>query len=208
MLTTAQRLPFTETLTSHISTSGVRPFTVAPTSLQWTSNHEHTRYFLVLSIAPPPANELNLLLHASNTAARSFALPPLYTTPVTINNQTQSQLRGGGRGRGRGLGRGRVLSGMRDQTREWKGGFASALGVSAPLTAAPDASSHFHVSIAWALEPPSSTMIEQLKEVDVGGFGLEVGVRAVKIKVGNVVEVLGLEGRVGVERGILGLCDR
>lgn len=56
----------------------------------------------------------------------------------------------------------------------------------------------FHVSIAWTLTEPEDM------EVELGGLGevgnVEVEVREVKVKIGNVITTLGL-GKGGVRRG-------
>lgn len=52
--------------------------TVTPDSLKWVSNHERTRWFLVLHVARPAADGLNRLLALSNRALAAFDQPSLY----------------------------------------------------------------------------------------------------------------------------------
>ena len=58
----------------------IRPFTIVLDSLRWVSNEDSSRWFLVAGIGKPANNELNRLLFASNSVARSWAKPGLYET--------------------------------------------------------------------------------------------------------------------------------
>ncbi|KAI2786063.1 hypothetical protein POX_h09829 [Penicillium oxalicum] len=78
VLRTEQRASFTEALTNSIRASHVPQFTVIPDTLKWVSNHEHTRWFLVLHVAKPSGDELNRILHLSNRTLVAFDQPPLY----------------------------------------------------------------------------------------------------------------------------------
>ncbi|KAJ5157828.1 uncharacterized protein N7482_008928 [Penicillium canariense] len=81
VLRTDQRASFTEALTTSIRDSHIPPFTVTPDALQWVSNHERTRWFLVLHVAQSAGDGLTRLLTLSNRALAAFDQPPLYTTP-------------------------------------------------------------------------------------------------------------------------------
>ena len=65
------------------SNIGIR-FDITLGSLEWVSNYEKTRWFLVLDVQKPPNNDLNRLLKLSNRSLASFGQPPLYEkTPQT-----------------------------------------------------------------------------------------------------------------------------
>lgn len=49
-----------------------------PDALKWVSNHERTRWFLVLHVARPATDVLNRLLALSNRALAAFDQPSLY----------------------------------------------------------------------------------------------------------------------------------
>ncbi|KAJ5355005.1 uncharacterized protein N7496_012217 [Penicillium cataractarum] len=80
VLRTEQRASFTETLTRSIRDSHIPPFTVIPDTLKWVSNHERTRWFLVLHVARPASDGLNRLLALSNRALAAFDQPSLYAS--------------------------------------------------------------------------------------------------------------------------------
>lgn len=58
-------------------------FSVSPTSLDWVSNEDATRWFLVLrlAVAQPASNALNRLLALTNSAVEVFGQLPLYSRP-------------------------------------------------------------------------------------------------------------------------------
>src|SRR5689334_9596124 len=72
--------------TSDLSPLSVTPltyipsFTVIPDTLKWVSNHERTRWFLVLHVARPVSDGLNRLLALSNRALAAFNQPSLYAS--------------------------------------------------------------------------------------------------------------------------------
>ena len=51
---------------------------MSPDALKWVSNHERTRWFLVLQVVRPTAEVLNRLLALSNRALAAFDQPSLY----------------------------------------------------------------------------------------------------------------------------------
>ncbi|KAJ5114493.1 hypothetical protein NUU61_000252 [Penicillium alfredii] len=81
VLRTEQRALFTETLQNTIRDSHISPFEVVPDSLDWVSNYEQTRWFLVLRVRKPANDGLNRLLRVSNDSLALFDQPPLYQDP-------------------------------------------------------------------------------------------------------------------------------
>lgn len=57
-------------------------FSVVPDSLDWVSNTERTRWFLVLRLKKPANNNLNRLLQISNQILSAYNQPPLYADEV------------------------------------------------------------------------------------------------------------------------------
>ncbi|RMJ24089.1 hypothetical protein PHISP_05047 [Aspergillus sp. HF37] len=53
-------------------------FDITPDALDWVSNYEKTRWFLVLRVKKPRNDELNRLLAISNRSLALFDQPPLY----------------------------------------------------------------------------------------------------------------------------------
>lgn len=53
-------------------------FDITPDALDWVSNYEKTRWFLVLRVKKPINDELNRLLAISNRSLALFDQPPLY----------------------------------------------------------------------------------------------------------------------------------
>lgn len=63
-----------------------------PDGLNWVSNYEKTRWFLVVRVKRPDGDNLNALLRLSNRSLTLFRQPPLYETG-TVQKQ-QSRLNG------------------------------------------------------------------------------------------------------------------
>ncbi|KAJ5762971.1 hypothetical protein N7533_001652 [Penicillium manginii] len=78
VLRTEQRASFTEALSKGVRSSGISSFHVRPETLKWVSNYEKTRWFLVLRVAKPKADNLNRLLGLCNSTLHRFGQPPLY----------------------------------------------------------------------------------------------------------------------------------
>lgn len=67
-------------------------FDITLGSLEWVSNYEKTRWFLVLHAQKPPNDDLNRLLKLSNRCLASFGQPPLYEkTPQISGAEDYSQ---------------------------------------------------------------------------------------------------------------------
>ncbi|KAJ5404267.1 hypothetical protein N7509_004138 [Penicillium cosmopolitanum] len=78
ILRTEQRASFTEAFSEGVRSSGISPFNVYPETLKWVSNYEKTRWFLVLRVSKPKADNLNRLLGLCNSTLHRFGQPPLY----------------------------------------------------------------------------------------------------------------------------------
>ncbi|KAJ6086786.1 hypothetical protein N7467_005700 [Penicillium canescens] len=87
VLRTEQRAPFTELLQKAIHDSHISPFEILPDTLDWASNYDETRWFLVLRVQKPAHDGLNGLLNLSNTALARFDQPPLYAASSHKNSQ-------------------------------------------------------------------------------------------------------------------------
>ena len=69
-------------------------FKLSPSTIDWVPNYEKTRWFLVLRLSRPRNNELNELLHISNSIVQQFGQPPLYATAtVTPTSSTPKKRR-------------------------------------------------------------------------------------------------------------------
>ena len=78
VLRTDQKKEFAEAVTTFVSKSGARIFTIQPTELAWVSNFDVTRYFLVLKLTRPINDDLNKLLEACNASVARYGLERLY----------------------------------------------------------------------------------------------------------------------------------
>lgn len=68
-----------------------------------------------------------------------------------------------------------------------------------------DVSSHFHISIGWTLDPPSTGLVERTKSTSLGDImTLQIPVNAVKVKIGNAINVISLPTKVEEGRGLIG----
>ncbi|KAI9842290.1 MAG: poly(U)-specific 3'-to-5' RNA exonuclease [Sclerophora amabilis] len=228
VLVTHERGPFLELLTESVRHSGVRPFEVSFSSLDWAPNENRTRFFLVLRLAKAnlstqpqsttssltsrSPNPLNRLLHFSNAAAERFGQPPLYAEPQkdiqpphdrARGRSSRNRYRGRGRSsRGRGRGRGSLPTGGSSMDDRVSKSHAVYL-------------EQFHVSIGWSLqEPPAevvafSTSLAEREEDNpstVEGFqGWKVRFESVKVKIGNAVTNMDLPTKVEEGKGVIGL---
>lgn len=130
------------------------------------------------------------MLRASNDVLRLFGQPPLYASrnpavvaPVRVTSSRRS-LHGGHVERRRFTGRPAGVGSTEDQ---------------------PDFSSHFHISIGWSLEEPSSQVLEKTRTADRSTIQeIRVKFNDVKMKIGNAVTVVPLSKEVGVGKGLIG----
>lgn len=205
MLVTDERQPFNDSLASEINRSSLRPyvtmesrkqiliwprsyrFELSLRGLAWVSNNEKTRWFLVMHVLKPPMNELNRILQVSNGVAQKFRNLPLYAEP-------QSPF---------GPGPSRKL------TKNTHGRHHRALpytsspyhGSQSEMT--PDASSHFHVSIAWSLARPPEESVTWLSSRTDKDLNFCFTVSSVKVKIGNAVTALALSSKLEISNGIV-----
>lgn len=156
-------------------------FTVTLNKLRWVANYENNRWFLVLQAAKSEGNGLTELLVASNTVAKRFGQPSLYT----LQNQPSKPMMTGGN---------LVTGSLNGATR----GAPRNSGVNKPgLPLAPgeDMSDHFHVSIGWTLQRPHETS----PSPTIGDYDsekLELEVNGIKVKVGNGIVVMPLKSKI------------
>ncbi|PGH33432.1 hypothetical protein GX50_03739 [[Emmonsia] crescens] len=177
VLVTEDRQPFRDLLNDAIRESNIRPFHVKTDGLDWVSNFEKTRWFLVLRIIKPMNNELNRLLALSNQSLAAFQQPPLYKNPPPTTTHAKK----------------RDTEKFRTQR-------------STTSAAVADYSDYFHISIAWSLTEPSQEDKQRVASVELGKVKeIEVPFNSVKLKIGNSVHNLELPIRVLDEGGFCGL---
>ena len=66
-----------------------------------------------------------------------------------------------------------------------------------------DLSSHFHISIAWSLEPPSIDGRNALEVAMPENHRLELEISTVKVKIGNNVSAIALSRTLDTTNGII-----
>ncbi|KAM5460793.1 poly(U)-specific 3'-to-5' RNA exonuclease [Microsporum canis] len=131
---------------------------VSPSSLDWVSNFEHTRWFLVLRLNCPKNDGLNRLLRLSNTTLAHFSQPPLYENPTHRQKRKH----------GKQVGHQHDIS-----------------PYSGPGDT--DYTDCFHISIAWTLKEPGARDKERLLSIDFQPHKLNFKFNNVKVKVGNQI---------------------
>jgi hypothetical protein len=182
---TEDRETFLETLTACLRKAAIKSFDIKFSTLKWVPNYERNRWFLVLSIAKPPNDELNRLLDACNEASDKCGHHGLYV---------------GGQGDGP----------MEDaSTKPEKKRRRSNIEVGNTHERI-DRSDKFHISIAWNLIEPAPEWIALVSGINVAEVikppSAPFGV--VKARVGNVVHNIRLgSGTSSVNQGagMLGL---
>ncbi|PGH03367.1 hypothetical protein GX51_04098 [Blastomyces parvus] len=178
VLVTEDRQPFRDLLKDALRESDIRPFHVKAAGLDWVSNFEKTRWFLVLRVMKPVNNELNCLLAISNRSLAAFQQPPLYQTPASENAQ-----------------------GKKRNTEKSPKQRSSTSSV-----AVVDYSDNFHISIAWSLTEPSREDKERIASLELGKVKEnEIPFGSVKLKIGNIVHNLELPTGILDEGGFCGL---
>jgi hypothetical protein len=91
-LKTAQKDDFLANLTTSVTTSNVRAFTVSPATLTWHPNEDSTRWFLVFGLQRPENDELRILLSACNGIAGEFDQPLLYQKASSSQKRWSAEL--------------------------------------------------------------------------------------------------------------------
>lgn len=188
-LTTDQRRPFLDAIEQDATESRIAPyafsgrvqydladldssFELTVTGMDWVSNYEGNRWFLVLRLGKPEHDGLNRLLRLSNTVAETFGQPPLYAKPQQIRRGKHVEKKTK-----------RVV-----RTTE-----ADSM-IPGPHTT-DDLSSCFHISIGWMVDKPDSLMKQGLQDMKGEDISFGISVTAVKIKIGNAVTSVSLAVR-------------
>ena len=173
---------FLETLDRKLPS--LSPFSVTLSDLEWVSNNEGTRWFLVLKCDQPGRDELNELLRSCNRLCKDFGLGQLYVNAPSDTLDEVSVVKMSERK----LARARRKSRQEQKERE---------SLKEELSWIQDFGDHFHFSIAWCLnEPPNGAGDEERAIADlmqdVGN--MKVDLDSVKVKIGNVVTSLEVDG--------------
>jgi hypothetical protein len=160
-------------------------FDITFSGLDWVPNFENTRWFLVLRLQSQGQGGLNGLLHVTNEIVEANGQPRLYSSS---NKPTAGNTKPKG---------GPQLI-ERNATSEPRIDWGLMQ----------DASSSFHISIAWTLEAPTPELVEATEKLmaglfkDVGDISFRVG--EIKVKVGNVVTSVPLEKKIMEEKTLFG----
>lgn len=158
--------------------------------LDWVSNYEKTRWFLVLRVRKPSNDGLNRLLRICNYSVAKFNQPVLYET---TSSSSSSQSGSGPRRKSKPVGK-------PQQTQAGKAGSGSGPAIEE------DFSHCFHISIAWCLEEPSAEDKRRVAGIDITKLGdLRVSFDSLKVKIGNVVSSLKLPTKVLDDHGFCGI---
>lgn len=151
--------------------------------LDWVSNYEKTRWFLVLRVSRPENDGLNRLLRISNQCLASFGQPPLYGSATKDSSMSSWKERSGA---SRSKRNDYYQAGVEDPSMEY--------------------SNCFHISIGWNLDEPSAQDRERIRAIRLErAKELEVHFRSVKAKIGNIVSNIDLQTTSLEERGFVGL---
>lgn len=159
--------------------------------LDWVSNYEKTRWFLVLNVRRPEGDSLNRLLRLSNRTLSLYGQPPLYETSTlaaTPRRSSTSKIGATATASGKALSREHQRRRAAQDTEELK-----------------DYSDCFHVSIAWSLSEPSTFAQEAISKIDLWKLKeLKVRFDCVKAKIGNNVTSIPLLDKYLDDRGFVG----
>ncbi|KAF1997668.1 hypothetical protein P154DRAFT_440761 [Amniculicola lignicola CBS 123094] len=183
---TDDRDNFLETLNNCLQKAAIKTFPVEFAELKWVPNYQRNRWFLVLSTAKPPDDELNRLLNACNEAARRCGHPGLYT---------------GGDGDG-------PMEGNTPRAAVKKQKLATRRSRAEKEQI--DRTAMFHITIAWNLEEPAPEWLTLLDSINLHDLVKppKAPFDVVKAKIGNVVHNIELGARrpsLGKGGGLLGL---
>ena len=165
------------------------------TTLDWVSNHEQTRWFLVLRLMKQADDALNRLLWLSNQTSHAFGQPLLYVDATEKAEHAPSatdRWSGGRRRRKDAVRASNPFSERARPTRSW-----------------PDRSDAFHVSISWSTEKPSPVLISQTHAINESEViinqvrALRIRFLSVKVKIGNVVKDIPLPVQAIEGKGLI-----
>ncbi|KAN0094017.1 U6 snRNA phosphodiesterase Usb1 [Hyaloscypha variabilis] len=163
---------FVDSLQRAINFSSIRPFSISLSGLDWVANFEKTRWFLVLRTRRPELDGLNKLLHLSNRIVQEYGQPALYTSRFL---QTK-----------------RKPPAKKLPYTDWDD--------------MEDVSDSFHISIAWTLTSPNEELLKLTRTVTTDYVEkldrIQVQIREIKSKVGNVVTSIPLPNSVIVSKGL------
>ncbi|OJJ46088.1 hypothetical protein ASPZODRAFT_25980 [Penicilliopsis zonata CBS 506.65] len=163
VLQTEQRTPFLATFQHFLQDSNIAAFDVTVEGLDWVSNYEKTRWFLVLRVCKHEKDYLNTLLRLSNSSLAHFGQPPLYGSPHQHGEAKKRQ------------------TGP-------SGGQAKAMDEQQAIQ---DFSRSFHISLAWCLTEPSPEDKRRAAKADLRALeDLSIRFCSVKAKIGNHVTSL------------------
>ncbi|KAH8679908.1 U6 snRNA phosphodiesterase Usb1 [Tricladium varicosporioides] len=178
---TEQKDGFVSSLVQAVKSSGIRPFKVTSCSLDWVSNFENTRWFLVLKLGTPSCNGLNKLLDVSNRCVKKYGQPPLYADPLSLTEES-------------------YVSEKKITPK------STTLKKGSP---AQDVSNAFHISIAWTLSAPSPDVISMTNKIVANHFqdvtAIYINVSEIKAKVGNHVTNISLKAMALEEESLFGV---
>lgn len=167
-----------------LTTSG--SYNISTHELDWVSNNEKSRWFLVMRIKKPPNNELNRLLQSANEAVTAFGQVPLYSQP-----QSQPSV---------------PAQSFTTKARHAKPKFMLKKSPVVGPNPIIDQSSSFHISIGWSLGSPSAEILSstpskyQLDSRNPPEFQFQV--KAIKLKIGNSVTSISLFSKIETSNGI------
>lgn len=166
-------------------------FSTSTAGLDWVSNQERTRWFLVLRLTTKSLGGLNKLLEASNRTVATFGLPLLYSQKLS-SSQTHKN---------------RSFSSKKAKRK--RGSTASPVDKSLSTTSPPDlddSSSGFHISIGWALDRPAAKQQDNQLDSELRQAGniIAINVTSVKVKIGNSISTIPLSANRAMSNGIMG----
>lgn len=152
-------------------------FEVSVSGLEWVSNCEQTRWFLVMKVDQAPQHGLNQLLKISNRVARSFGQLPLYA-----ESQPSFGLRSAKRRKG-----------PTDP--------ASSSNI-ASSNSSTEMCPSFHISIGWTTTLPSQDLVNALDQA-TKFKAFTVNIQTVKAKIGNSITSIPLASKVAASNSII-----
>ncbi|KAG9240076.1 U6 snRNA phosphodiesterase Usb1 [Calycina marina] len=158
-----------------IKGSGIRPFEVTLSGLDWVANFEKNRWFLVLRVEIPKNDELNKMLHVSNTVVQQHGQSPLYIDPTPKTTPKKKRRKTDSDG---------MFDGMQDRSNSFHFSIAWTLKT-------PDAD---------LIKATGELAKSQMKDVQK----IRVKVSDIKAKIGNVVTSIPLTTNIQERNNLFG----